>query len=155
VVYSRGRLHVEAQGETGFVQHATATPVSGVSTANLGGGQVREAGGGLRGCYGPSYGALAILGCAGAEIDWMHVSGYGSASPRSADAAWVSLEAGAQGRWTLTHWFALRADVECLVPLARPTFTVEDSEMTATVGHVYQPSAVWGRLGLGAEVTFF
>jgi hypothetical protein len=90
----------------------------------------------------------------------MHVTGSGSRAGSSAStslaqsAAWVTIEAAAELRWAVSRWFALHLDAAALAPIDRPKFVVQDST-GRTLGIVAQPAAVWGRLGIGAEVTFF
>ena len=148
VGYARDRFRAELHGETGFVQQGSAG-------TNLGGGSIRAAGGGLRACYGPTWGAFTVLGCVDGEVDWLWVNGYGTSLRQDRNAGRLDLGAGAQGRWRLASRFALRLDVEALVPLARPTFVTEDLAGNPQGTAISKPGPYGGRVGLGIDAFFF
>ncbi len=148
VGYARDRFRAELHGETGFVQQGSAG-------TNLGGGSIRAAGGGLRACYGPTWGAFAVLGCVDGEVDWLWVNGYGTSQRRDRNAGRLELGAGPQGRWRLASRFAVRLDVEALVPLARPTFVTVDLAGNQQGATISKPGPYGGRVGLGIDAFFF
>jgi hypothetical protein len=148
VGFTRGRFRAELHGETGFVQQGTAG-------TNLGGGSIRAAGGGLRACYGPTSGAFTVLGCADGEVDWLWVDGYGTSKRQDQNAGRIDLGAGVQGRWRLASRFALRLDVEALVPLARPSFVTEGASGKQEGVAISKPAPYGGRVGLGIDALFF
>jgi hypothetical protein len=148
-----GRLRVELHGEAGASQQTSTQVVGPGQMLENVPGSALAAGGGLRGCYGPSWRALAVLGCAGVELDWMQVEGKGP-TPSTQSAVWATVEVGGQVRWTLARWLALRLDLTGLVSTAPPEFVVRSSD-GAILGVVSQPGHVWGRLGVGAEALLF
>ena len=95
----------------------------GVPTANL----ELAAGGGIE--------AGAALG-----------TGVGITDPRSASAPWVALEAAAGIAWVPSPYVALFLEIEALVPVVRPVFTV------AGIGVLYRPESVGGALRLALEL---
>lgn len=95
----------------------------GVPTANL----ELAAGGGIE--------AGAALG-----------TGVGITDPRSASAPWVALEAAAGIAWVPSPYVALFLEIEALVPVVRPVFTV------AGIGVLYRPEPVGGALRLALEL---
>jgi len=151
VAYALGRFRIEVHGETGLVQAVSATTVDSTSNASA---TFQAAGGGLRGCYGPSFGGVSLFGCADGQVDAMWASGRNYFTPLSTDAVWATLGALVGARYPLTPRFALRGFVEALAPLSRPKFVTETSA-GAVEGTVHVPSAVWGTAGLGVEAIFF
>jgi hypothetical protein len=144
------RLRVELRGATALAQRADVSGHSGV------GGTLQIVSGGLRGCYlllvagkGEPFGLAA---CAEGELDWMWVTGYG-ANPLSANAGWIALGGGLLARWNLGRGVALRASLDALAPLARPSFVVD--EASGETALVHRPGIAFGRAGLGVEMHFF
>ncbi len=148
VGYTHGRLQLELHGEMTFNQEASAT--AGIAS-------VHAAGGGVRGCYGPTFGRFAVFGCGDAEIDWMWASGatgQGIVSTMDRNSGWVTVGVGTGVRLSLGRRFAVRTLIEGLAPVAPPTFITLD-HIGNKKGTVYEPSAVWGRAGLGLEAIFY
>ena len=136
------RLRLELHGEAGPT--VPANTVDGVS------GSALAAGGGVRGCYGPAWGTVSVLGCAGVELDWMQVK-----AATTQAATWATVELGGQARWRVARRVALRLDLAALVPTVQPQFVVRSSPGDQILGTVSQPGPVWGRLGAGVEVLLF
>jgi hypothetical protein len=65
----------------------------------------------------------------------------------SGSTGWIGLAAGAVAGWRLAHWGALRTLVEANVPLARPSFVVDNSDAS------YRVPVVSLRAALGFELT--
>jgi hypothetical protein len=145
--YAGGPFRFELHGQANLAQHSSA-PTSSA------GASVHAAGGGARGCYAPVTAGLTLLACLGGEIDAMWASGYRISTPLDQSATWITLGGGTQALFRLSGRFAVRADLEALVPLGRPRFVTADYAGTPT-GLVHEPARVWGRLALGAEVFFF
>jgi len=148
-----GRLRLELHGEGGPAQDTTTTVGQG-TTRQVVPSTVVAAGGGIRGCFGPTWGDFSVLGCGGAELDWMHVAGT-KPTPTSQSATWATLEGGAQGRWRVLRRLAIRVDASALVPLGPPEFVVQDTKSAAVIATVSKPGAVWARVGVGVEVLLF
>jgi hypothetical protein len=94
-------------------------------------------------------GAFDLGPAVGAEVDVLDATGYGSVRSWSNVGAFGALTAGAH----VTYWPAkrlgIRLDADAVLPLARPTFAVED------VGTVFRPAALLGRASLGLEMPLF
>jgi hypothetical protein len=73
-------------------------------------------------------------------------TGVGITDPRSASAPWVALEAAAGIAWVPSPYVALFLEIESLVPVVRPVFTV------AGIGVLYRPEPVGGALRLALEL---
>jgi len=126
-----------------FTQEANATTQSA---------SVHATGGGVRGCYGPTFGRFAVFGCGDAELDWMWANGAtgpGITKARAANGGWATVGAGAGARFNLGRDFALRADIAGLVPLAPPSFVTSYGSLDSNNSVVHKPFAIWDGRGWG------
>lgn len=142
------RLRVEGRGRIFAKQRALdpANAAQGVDFTLLGGG--------LRGCFAAIAGTVSLAPCAGAGLERLSAAGFGGNASFSRDAAFVTLDGGALLTWSFARWLALRAELEGVVPLARPSFVVLRAD--GSVAEVlHRPSSVGGRAGLGIELHFF
>jgi hypothetical protein len=146
--WTRDRLRLELFLATGPVQHAS------VAGRGEEGASVRLVRGGLRGCYAAIDSRFTLSGCATGEVDGLWVDGSGTSIPEDARAGELALGVGALGTWRVARRFALRVQVDGLVPFPRPSFVIDDSAGKAVV-QVYRPFVVVGRAAFGAEVSFF
>lgn len=104
---------------------------------------------GGRGCWTAlTSGLVDVAPCAGADAHLVTASGYGADANFAAGAEWAAIAGGALARLSLTSWLALRARAEAFVPLARPTFVVEND------GLVHRPPTLGAAASLGAELLF-
>jgi hypothetical protein len=142
------RLRVEGRGRLFASQRALdpAKSTQGVDVALLGGG--------LRACFAVLAGTVALAPCAGGGVERLSADGFGGNASFSRDAAFASLDGGALLTWSFTRWLALRAELDGVVPLARPSFVVLRAD--GSVAEVlHRPSSVAARTGLGIELHFF
>jgi len=118
--------------------------------ADAGGGQFRLIIGGVLACLEQRLGQMAILGCAGGEAGIIQADGSGINHPRDQNVPWEAgrLELGLVGRLNATLSLFVRAGVT--VPWSRPTFTINNDNLT-----VYRPDAVTGRATVGALFDLF
>jgi hypothetical protein len=104
---------------------------------------------GARGCWNAlRRGAVDVSPCAGADVHFVSASGYGAGANYDAKAQWTSAAGGALAGVAVASWLALRARLDALVPLSRPTFVVEGE------GSLHRPPTLGAAASLGAEVTF-
>ncbi len=111
------------------------------------GGTFQLALGGALACYAPRFGRWTPLACGGAELG--RLAGTGLVTrPETAAVFWraARAEAGATAALGPNTAILLRAGVA--VPLARPTFVVDSSDL------VYRPSPVAVRVTAGFELGF-
>jgi len=73
-------------------------------------------------------------------------TGLGISDPRSNAAPWVAVEAAARVAWTPLRDLALFLEIEALVPVVRPVFSV------AGLGVLYRPEPIDGAVRIGVEV---
>lgn len=73
-------------------------------------------------------------------------TGVGISDPRSASAPWVAIEGVLGIAWVPSSFVALFLEIEALVPIVRPVFTV------AGIGVLYRPEPVGGALRLALEL---
>jgi hypothetical protein len=137
--FTTGRLRVELGARRWASQSAALT------TADAG-ARFTMTSAGLRSCWtvlraGPFEGSP----CVGADLAFVDAAGYGAQTNYAATARWFDAAVGALARMKLARWLALRATLEVVVPLSRPTFVVEGE------GDVHRPPAVGGVASLGAE----
>jgi len=104
-------------------------------------------GGGL-GCYAPRWGRWTALACGGAELGRLAGTGLDVARPETGAALWraVRADAGTSVAVGTNTAVLLRAGVA--VPLARPEFVLDQSQL------VYRPSPAAVRLAVGFELGF-
>ncbi len=95
---------------------------------------------------------FALAPCAGVEAIRITATGFGMTASRSTDELRAAASFGALATWAIERAFALRLEVDGVVPTARPRFVVEGDDGTPISLH--RPAAVWGRLLLGAEIRF-
>jgi hypothetical protein len=93
-------------------------------------------------------GAIDVAPCAGTSATFVSARGFGATNNYEASARWMSADGGILARLPLASWISVRARVDALVPLARPTFAVEGE------GTVHRPPPLGVRAALGAEITF-
>jgi hypothetical protein len=142
-------FRIELHSETGLVDDVLVRGGTGSPGATF-----RAAGGGVRGSYGPSFGALAFFGGGDCEVDAVWANGQGFARSFGPKTAWVTLGALVGARYRVATRLAIHAFGEGLLPMERPTFTT----VTSTGEQdrvVHKPSAVWGQVGVGVDAIFF
>ncbi len=112
------------------------------------GGTFQFALGGGLGCYAPRWGRWTALACGGAELGRLAGTGLDVARPETGAALWraVRADAGTSVAVGTNTAVLLRAGVA--VPLARPEFVLDQSQL------VYRPSPAAVRLAVGFELGF-
>ncbi len=112
--------------------------------------------GGLRGCYLPAQGALALGACAGLEVGQLQGNGFGSLrgpyqtfTPASQGGLWIAPVAGGRLAWRIAPYFSLVIDLGIAVPLRRDTFDIAGAS-----GASHQASPVVARGAAGPELRF-
>jgi len=142
LAWTPGRVRVEFQGRRWSDQSRTLSesPAGArFSMISLGG----------RGCWAlVRAGRFDLSPCVGADLYRVSAPGYGAGANYSASADWGALAAAGLARFTLTPWLGVRAQVEALAPLARPTFVVEGE------GTLHRPARIGAVAALGVEVLF-
>ncbi|HEY8079523.1 MAG TPA: hypothetical protein VIF62_35575 [Labilithrix sp.] len=101
-----------------------------------------------RGCVMLVTGAVEAGPCGGVGVEWIVANGFGAADSHQGVATVVAPAAGLRVRVPLGATFALRAALEANVPLARPSFVIDNT------GTVEKLGAVSGRAAIGAEARF-
>jgi hypothetical protein len=150
VTYVLRHVRLAVHGETGLVETIPAVTTTPGATASF-----RAAGGGVRGCYGPTFRRLDVYGCADAELDALWGTGHGFATSLPPVAGtWMTVGAVAAGRYRLTDRLGLGLFTEALAPIERPSFVTESAAGTQTALD-HRPSVVWGRIGIGVDARFF
>lgn len=89
-------------------------------------------------------GALELAPCLGAGIERLTASGTGArVASRTSSATWLSVGAGAIGRWFVTDWFALTLAIGAKYETARPRVEIDG------LGEIHQvaPAAIGLRAG--------
>jgi hypothetical protein len=105
---------------------------------------------GARACWAAvRAGRFDLSPCVGADVFLVAAPGYGANTNYAASADWAALNAGALARLSLVPWLALRAMVDGAVPLARPTFVVQNE------GALHRASTLGAAASLGVEALFF
>jgi hypothetical protein len=115
--------------------------------ANGSGGTFVLAAGALRGCYDLVVTELALLPCAGLELEALRGEGTGVLTSSPATSVWLVGTLGALVQWRLSPLFALDARLDAGFPLQRPEFRIDDVTL-------HKPAAVSGRVVLGGEIRF-
>jgi hypothetical protein len=139
----RGVFSAQARGDFWFPRDASSTAKPSA------GGSFGAADLSLAGCATAGRdGRLAPAICLGAALIGTHASGSGVSDPGSVTAlsAGPFLEGAVRVRISARN--ALRAGVEALAPLSRPSFAL------AGVGTVFRPAALSLRASLGWELNF-
>ena len=142
LAWTPGRARVEVVGSFFSAQSKTTATSAAGARFNL-------LVAGARGCWALVQGPVELSPCVGLDLQTMSAKGFGATQNNyEANGAWMSAAAGGLFRLPLASWFALRADVDAIVPFSRPTFVVEGD------GAVHRPSAIGARAGIGAELLF-
>lgn len=103
----------------------------------------------LRGCAVPRLGSLEFPVCLGFEAGGMRGRGSGDAiTPANDWRPWLAVVVGPTLAWRFTRRLALLVQADLVVPVVRPSFTVDG------FGEVYRAGQAAGRAGLGLEVKF-
>jgi hypothetical protein len=140
------RLRFEATASIWGGQRAQLSPRPPAATP---GGEFELWAAGGRACYGPERrSGWLVEFCAAAELGRMSGRGVGVTRVEKAAFLWGAVGAGLTAHWAWSPRMGLRASVEGLAPLARPTFYLEP------FGEVHRPSSVAGRASLGVEANF-
>jgi len=105
-----------------------------------------------RGCVSRAWSTLEIGPCLGGEVDAMtgHERNAQQALPNS--AAWLSVVGSALAGWRPSRVFGVSLRVDGVVPLARPTFVIQEPSANRTV---YPLGVIAARAVLSAELRFF
>lgn len=141
LAWTPGALRIELDGGASAPQSRTAPE----STA---GARFTAAAVGAGACHAIARRPVELSPCAGARVHFVYARGFGATANYDASARWAAVDAGLLARVPITSSFALRARLDGEVPLARPTFAVED------VGDVHRPRPIGARGTFGAELTF-
>jgi hypothetical protein len=119
-----------------------------VTGANKTGGTFQLAVGGARACFAPRRGRWTPLACGGFELGRLAGTGQGVARPATGEALWRALRADIGVTAALNGNAALLLTGGLAVPLSRPAFVLDGTEL------VYRPSRLAMRLAAGLEVEF-
>lgn len=141
VAWTPGRLRLEA-GAALFAGQSRTTSVSAA------GADLRLFVAGARGCASIVRAPIDVAPCAGADVNVVTAHGFGAPANYDTSAAWASAAGGAIVRIPIRHWIAVRAQLDAIVPLSRPTFVVEGE------GAIHRSAAIGARGGIGAELLF-
>ena len=146
-------LRFEAFGSHLFAQAAHLAPPSSSVGSN-----VDLWAGGLRGCYLPSGGTLAIGACAGLEVGLLDGNGFGSLrspyqtfTPSSGGSFWIAPVAGGRLAWRIAPYFSLVIDLGFAIPLHRDVFEIGIDRAPSAL---HQASPVVARGAAGPELRF-
>jgi hypothetical protein len=104
--------------------------------------------GGARACFAPRRGRWTPLACGGFELGRLSGTGQGVARPETGEALWRALRADLGVTMALGGNTALLLTGGVAVPLARPAFVHDGSDL------VYRPSRLAGRLTAGLQIGF-
>jgi hypothetical protein len=86
--------------------------------------------------------------CAGAGGEWIVAHGFGALHTGDATGQMVVLSLGGRAAFPVASWLTLRLVAEGLVPLAHPTFVIDNA------GTVYHAPVALFRASAGAELHF-
>jgi hypothetical protein len=138
-----------------FGSHLFAQPFYAASLPSIG-SNLDLWSGGLRGCYLPDQGVLALGACAGLEAGQLQGNGFGSLrgpyqtfTPASQGGLWIAPVAGGRLAWRIAPYFSLVIDLGIAVPLQRDTFDIDGAS-----GATHQASPVVARGAAGPELRF-
>ncbi len=141
-----GRLRFELAG------YVTTAQSASLAASSIG-ADFRLFAGAARACANLlAFDRFALAPCAGIEAARITATGFGMSAARSTDEMRAAGSFGALATWALERAFALRLEVDGVVPTARPRFVV-DGDDGAPIS-LHRPAPVWGRLLLGAEIRF-
>lgn len=101
-----------------------------------------------RGCFLPALGPVKLGPCAGLGVHRIGATGFGTTIVRTRAQAVAAPEVSLLFLWSVARPVAVRAQAAASVPLARPTFVLDD------VGPVHRPGPLALALFLGPEVVF-
>lgn len=143
-------------GLAGSVQHqslqlgllATWFGSEDATGADHTGGTFQLAVGGARACFAPRRGRWTPLACGGFELGRLSGTGQGVARPETGEALWRALRANLGVTMALGGNTGLLLTGGVAVPLARPAFVLDGSEL------VYRPSRLAGRFTAGLQIGF-
>lgn len=102
---------------------------------------------GLLGCYALVRSPVELSPCAGAELGSFSAAAFGVAENGKGSALFSSMRLGGLVAFPLGP-FALRATLEGIAPLSRPSFQI------GFLGEVHKPAPIGARAGVGAELRF-
>jgi hypothetical protein len=103
---------------------------------------------GARACAPITVTALWLAPCLGAGVDRVGAPGFGARVTRR-PTAWDAVgRFGLLAGWDISSIISARAEIEGVLPLARPEFEVDG------VGDVFRRAPVGGRAGLGLQLQF-
>jgi hypothetical protein len=141
LLYDWARLELGVRG----------TPFAGARFAVAGspGGDLGMAAALVRGCgMAAPIPVLELGGCVGLEAGAAFGQGVGLSAPTDAAAPWVAAEGALRITWVPWPFVAFLLEIQALVPIVRPVFTV------AGLGVLHRPEPVSGALQLGIELRF-
>lgn len=143
VAWTPGRFRLEGIGALYGSQ--TRTTENGAAGADL---SLLVFGG--RACWAALTQPIEIGPCLGGSAAILSANGFGAKEENfDTGGRWATASAGAQIRFPIASWLALRGGVDALAAVTRPRFVVEGE------GAVHRPSALGLRAQLGAELLFF
>jgi hypothetical protein len=118
--------------------------------ANDTGGTFQLTVGGARACFAPRRGRWTPLACGGFELGRLAGTGQGQGvvRPETGEALWRAVRADLGVTTALSGNMALLLTGGVAVPLARPAFVLDGSQL------VYRPSRLAGRFTAGLEIGF-
>jgi hypothetical protein len=143
--YPAASLRIEAVGLRWLAQSATVEGQAFGGTFQLTSGDVRACWSTLGLHLGD---AVAIAPCAGIEVAHVDAKGFNSTTIETGEATWWSPSVGAHVHWTPARAFGLAALADVVIPVARPTFVIDNG------GSIHQASAASVRGQIIAEVRF-
>jgi hypothetical protein len=92
--------------------------------------------------------SFEVSPCALVELGRISATGEGATKNSSSTALWLGLGLGVEGRWELTRWLALAAELDGMVPTPGQSFSIKGG------GTVHATSVVAARGHFGPEVRF-
>ncbi|MES1208407.1 MAG: hypothetical protein ABUS79_20915 [Pseudomonadota bacterium] len=97
----------------------------------------------------PAWRGWTVLACAGGELGAYGATGQSVARPNAQTTLWRAGRGRLGTSLALTDSVAFAVNATAVMPLAQPTFVLDDGEF-----HVYRPDAVGVRIDAGLEVVF-
>lgn len=141
VAWTPGRARIEASASIWSAQSQTTT------SSEMGARFAMTAIGGSA-CWALVKSAVELGPCAGGEVAFVGAEGFGAKENRSANARWASASGSVLAGIPLGSMISIRARLDALVPLSRPTFVVENE------GTVHRPPTLGVRGSVGLEIHF-